>query len=88
MFSILDQDHDGEVTFLEFENIVDRLNEIALKSEDNAAAFAGSKSCGGATNAPNVELLDARLLWGLLDQDRSGSLSLNELAEGTRSADS
>jgi len=87
MFAILDQDHDGEVTFLEFANIVDRLNAIALENEDNAAAFAGSKSCGGAMDASCVELLDARLLWGLLDQDRSGSLSLNELAEGTRSAE-
>jgi len=82
MFAILDRDRDGEVTYSEFERVVNKLNE---SSQEGGATLEYSTNC--ASNLGGVAFLDVGLLWGLLDQDRSGSISLNELAEGTRSAE-
>ena len=66
------QDRDGEVEFEELRKVVDELNAQTLL--DKGGAYSG--------NPP----LDARSIWALLDQDRSGAISVNEFAESARAA--
>lgn len=94
MIPPLPKDHDGEIGFDELQKVVDEMNQEEEESA-RSSADAGNGSGGGAFRyseggadhgVSHRPPLDARAIWALLDQDRSGTISINEFAESARAA--